>query len=187
MKKKLALGIAALGAALLSVSLTAFGLGAATTLTHASASASAENSLPGSAPTEGPLPLEVSTTTAGSSAESPSAADNADPTESEAFKAMTPEEQANGIEWLKTQQITASCMKDKGYDYTFVALWMRDKGEPAVRWAFVPPWADTLPEPERAAAKLALDGNTGGGADYHWDDAGCYGYAVHVMGNDNAH
>ena len=73
-------------------------------------------------------------------------------------------------------------MKDKGYAYTF--------GPPVWdRYSAVIPvmWEDTLPTSERAAARLALDGDTGGGADYHWDDAGCWGYAVHVMGNDNNH
>jgi hypothetical protein len=48
-------------------------------------------------------------------------------------------------------------------------------------------WVNELPASEQAAARLALDGDTGAGADYHWDDAGCWGYAVHVMGNDNKH
>jgi hypothetical protein len=76
--------------------------------------------------------------------------------------ALTPDEQANGRDWIETQTITADCMKDQGYAYTFEPYW-------------------------EAGARLALDGDTGGGADYHWDEAGCYGYAVHVMGNDNAH
>ena len=36
----------------------------------------------------------------------------------------------------------------------------------------------------QAGFTLALDGDTGGGDYYHWADAGCWGYAVHVTGND---
>ena len=36
----------------------------------------------------------------------------------------------------------------------------------------------------QAAFTLALYGDTGGGDYYHWADAGCWGYAVHVTGND---
>jgi hypothetical protein len=45
----------------------------------------------------------------------------------------------------------------------------------------------TLPEDERDPAFLALEGKTGGTADYHWEDAGCVRYAVHVTGQVNAH
>jgi diketogulonate reductase-like aldo/keto reductase len=43
----------------------------------------------------------------------------------------------------------------------------------------------TLPEDERDPAFLALEGKTGGTADYHWEDAGCFRYAVHVTGQVN--
>ncbi|WP_130178201.1 hypothetical protein [Cryobacterium sp. SO1] len=36
----------------------------------------------------------------------------------------------------------------------------------------------------QAGFTLALSGDTGGGEYYHWADAGCWGYAVHVTGND---
>ena len=36
----------------------------------------------------------------------------------------------------------------------------------------------------QAGFTLALDGDTGTGDYYHWADAGCWGYAVHVTGND---
>ncbi|WP_146073324.1 hypothetical protein [Cryobacterium sp. N22] len=36
----------------------------------------------------------------------------------------------------------------------------------------------------QAGFTLALDGDTGVGDYYHWADAGCWGYAVHVTGND---
>ena len=36
----------------------------------------------------------------------------------------------------------------------------------------------------QAGFTMALDGDTGTGDYYHWADAGCWGYAVHVTGND---
>ncbi|GAA1788508.1 hypothetical protein [Agromyces lapidis] len=38
-----------------------------------------------------------------------------------------------------------------------------------------------------AAWELAMWGDTGAGAAYRWEDAGCAGYATHVTGNDNMH
>lgn len=38
-----------------------------------------------------------------------------------------------------------------------------------------------------AAWELAMFGDTGAGAAYRWEDAGCAGYATHVTGNDNMH
>ncbi|TFC94465.1 MULTISPECIES: hypothetical protein [Cryobacterium] len=184
MKKKLALGIGLAGAGLLALSLTVFGMGAAATLNPAAPDSpsvrAAEAALvPAEAVT--PTPTGTPATSVTSEAGAIEPADNADPMASEAFKAMTPDEQANGREWVETQTITAACMKDKGFVYTFEPFWDRDS-------AVLPlMWEDTLSASERAAARLALDGDTGGGADYHWDDAGCWGYAVHVMGNDNNH
>jgi hypothetical protein len=106
-----------------------------------------------------------------------------DPTATPGFAAMTPDEQANAREWLETQAITDECMSEKGFDeYNYYAYWNHPEGTPMpVQWIF------SIPKSERAAANLAENGNTGGGADYHWDDAGCWGYAVHMMGNDNKH
>ncbi|TFC82409.1 hypothetical protein [Cryobacterium sp. TMT3-29-2] len=184
MKKKLALGIGLAGAGLLALSLTVFGMGAAATLNPAapdspSVRAAEAAVVPAEAVT--PTPTGTLGTSVTSEAGAIEAADNSDPMASEAFKAMTPDEQANGREWVETQTITAACMKDKGFVYTFEPFWERDSAVLPVMWE------DTLPTSERAAARLALDGDTGGGADYHWDDAGCWGYAVHVMGNDNNH
>ena len=190
MKKKLALGIGLGGAALLTLSLTVFGMGAAATLNPADADASATRAAE-SVPTAAvvpadtiiPAPTETATMSETSDADSIEPTDIVDPLLSDAFTAMTPDEQANGREWMKTQTITAACMKDKGYAYTFEPFWVR-QGDDAVRPVM---WVNTLPAAERANARLALYGDTGAGADYHWDDAGCWGYAVHIMGNDNKH
>lgn len=181
MKKKLALGIGVVGSTFLALSLTVFGMGAAATLnptaTDSPPALQAETSV---VPVDGAVPSETSSPVApvGTASEVP---ESTDPMTSDRFKAMTPDEQANGREWMETQTITAACMKDQGYAYTFEPLWEREPG------VLEEPWVDTLPTSEQAGARLALDGDTGGGADYHWDDAGCWGYAVHVMGNDNAH
>ena len=181
MKKKIALGIAVVGATLLTLSLTAFGIGAAATL-HAGSIPDVETgtALSVVAPIRAaaPSPHPTSAASPNSVAESAEPAESADPLESAAFTAMTSAEQAEAKEWLETQRITASCMKDKGFDYTFVPWWKIDRSLRPVSWV------NTLPESERAAAFAALWGDTGAGADYHWDDAGCWGYAVHIMGND---
>ncbi|MDJ0323045.1 hypothetical protein QMG61_04610 [Cryobacterium sp. PH31-AA6] len=181
MKKKLAVSIGVLGAVLVALSLTVFGMGAAATLnTAAPDSPHARLVEPARvrADTVTPSPTAMPSAPEANAIE---AADTADSMESDAFKAMTPDEQANGRGWVKTQTITAACMKDKGYAYTFEPFWEREGAVVPVMWE------NTLPTSERAGAHLALDGDTGGGADYHWDEAGCWGYAVHVMGNDNNH
>jgi len=106
-----------------------------------------------------------------------------DPTATPGFAAMTADEQANAREWLETQAITDACMSDKGFDeYAYYAFWNHPAGTPMpVSWTW------SVPQSERAAAELAEYGNSGVAADYHWDDAGCWGYAVHMMGNDNKH
>jgi hypothetical protein len=91
------------------------------------------------------------------------------------------DELANARSWIQTQVITAQCMREQGFEYTFMPWWAREKGDPMVSWS------QALPADRRQAGELALYGDTGAGADYSWDDAGCWGYAVHVMGNDNNH
>lgn len=183
MKKKLALGIALVGAASLALSLTVFAMGAAATLNPTAAATNSPSAQPAETSAE-PVSDVVPTPTVSpvSPAEEASeVADTADPLTSDKFTAMPPAEQTNGRDWIETQTITAACMKDQGYAYTFEPYWEREPG------VMPEPWENTLPTSEQAGARLALNGDTGGGADYHWDEAGCYGYAVHVMGNDNAH
>jgi len=197
MKKKLALGLGLVGAGLLALSLMVFGMGAAATLNPTAADLPTARTadtavLPAVeanlAPTAAPSISEATETeaaeTGAAETGAPDAIESPDATDlmaSDAFRAMTPDEQANGREWMKTMTITASCMKEKGYDYTFTPFWERENGTQFLAWE------KTLPAAELAEARLALDGDTGSGADYHWDDAGCWGYAVHVMGNDKNH
>ena len=111
MNKKLALGIGLSGAALLTLSLTVFGVGAAATLNHADSNRpgtrAAESELIPSAavvPANAmiPAPTETATMSETSEAESIEPPDIVNPLLSDASTAMTPDEQANGREWMKT-------------------------------------------------------------------------------------
>lgn len=80
------------------------------------------------------------------------------------LSAPLPEPDPNALtqeeEWAAFQGAIESCMTEKG----FAAV---DDGREG--W-----W-------------LAMYGDTGAGAAYRWEDAGCSGYATHVTGNDNMH
>ena len=76
--------------------------------------------------------------------------------------------------WYEEKAITAQCMADKGWYYD-------PRSDPKVDIAHR---ADPRP-PLDPQAQLALNGNTGGGDAYRWQDAGCYGLAVHETGNDH--
>ena len=90
---------------------------------------------------------------------------------------FTPEQ----LEWLAFQQVVRDCMADAGQEYLAWEWW---NPAPDTSNRFPPMPADLTPE-EYAAWKLALDGDAGTGADYRWQDAGCWGYAVHVTGGTN--
>jgi hypothetical protein len=93
------------------------------------------------------------------------------------------DERSNAELWLAEQQITDACMSKAGFDeYYYVAQWQGDYFDPTLAYR----WSYGMTPDRKAAALVALDGKTGGGADYHWQDAGCIGYSVHVMGQDNA-
>ncbi|MET0990153.1 MAG: hypothetical protein ABWY54_05865 [Glaciihabitans sp.] len=83
--------------------------------------------------------------------------------------------------WLQQQEIIADCMDDAGFTYTYQAYWSLEPG------SLRSPSNASLSAAEREREQFALWGATGGGPDYHWEDAGCHGYAVHVTGQDNAH
>lgn len=88
--------------------------------------------------------------------------------------ATTAEQQA----WLEHQQIVRDCMAEAGQEYLFWEWWSNAGG------AFAAMPTD-LTEAERAAWELALHGDTGLGADYRWEDAGCWGLAAEVTGSTN--
>ncbi|MFB6610673.1 hypothetical protein ACFCVO_10160 [Agromyces sp. NPDC056379] len=80
--------------------------------------------------------------------------------------------------WLEFQQLVRDCMAEAGHEYLYWEWWNPDG-------AGAQPL--DLTESERAEWALALDGNAGLGAAYRWEDAGCWGRAVHESGNDNMH
>jgi hypothetical protein len=80
--------------------------------------------------------------------------------------------------------IENDCMWGKGYTW-----WdARDQfphPEPVEAWGQW--WTAGKSVEEIEAVNFALFGETGGGADYRWEQAGCHGYATHVTGNDGNH
>lgn len=72
------------------------------------------------------------------------------------------------------------CMADAGFPEYFAQNVYAEDYVPTEDW-------DADLSAERAAeAFTAMWGDTGAGADYHWDEAGCHGYGVHMIGADNA-
>lgn len=207
-RKWLAVGVAFGGGGVIAIALVMFGLGATNTL--APPTRAAESSAPPWTPSLSPTAPEASeateateSTEATKATDSPAPpaewepgtpryADYVDPAavfdvntldNYELPAGMSAEEQARAHSGMQTHSITAVCMQEAGFAYTYIPYWAHNSatdGYPKPRFM-------SLPESERAAADLALYGDTGGGADYHWDDAGCWGYAVHTMGNDDAH
>ena len=80
--------------------------------------------------------------------------------------------------WLEFQQRVRDCMAEAGHEYLYFEWWNPDGSEPQPL---------DLTEAERTEWNLALHGNAAGGAAYRWEDAGCWGRAVHESGNDNMH
>lgn len=80
-------------------------------------------------------------------------------------------ERLHMVEWLEWQRIIDECMAEAGFDEYSYSNDMT-----------ATPFADDYTDAERAAAALALGGNTGAAADYHWEDAGCAGAATHELG-----
>ena len=193
MRRWLATGIAFGGGVVIAIALVMFGLGATNTL---GPSTSGSSSAAGSGPPWTPAPVPRATSTA-PTAKQPAATDAAlaetadapvapfDVTTQENYALpadMPADERLRAHGAMQTHAIVALCMQDAGFDYTYT-MWWSHAPTPGIFES----WVMSLPETEQAGADLALYGDTGAGADYHWDDAGCWGNAVHVMGNDNAH
>ena len=83
--------------------------------------------------------------------------------------------------WLAFQQIVRECMADAGQEYLYWEWWNPGPDD-SNRFPAMP--AD-LTADEAAAWDLALYGQRAGGDAYRWEDAGCWGYAVHVTGGTN--
>jgi hypothetical protein len=80
--------------------------------------------------------------------------------------------------WLAFQQVVRDCMADAGQEYLDWEWW-DPAPDTSNRFPAMP--ADLTPE-EFAAWEFFLDGDGATGDDYRWEDAGCWGYAVHVTG-----
>ena len=91
---------------------------------------------------------------------------------------VDPEAATERETWLEFQQRVRDCMAEAGHEYLYFEWWNPDG-------AGAQPL--DLTESERAEWTLALDGDAAGGAAYRWEDAGCWGRAVHESGNDNMH
>lgn len=93
--------------------------------------------------------------------------------------------------WLAFQELVRGCMTEKGFEYLYWEWWNPEYQTPfdplATEPAREPAQPEGLDEEQLAAWRLAVGGDAGLGADYRWEDAGCWGYAVHASGNDNMH
>ena len=84
--------------------------------------------------------------------------------------------------WLVQQQLVRECMAAEGQEYLYFEWWNpvyapTDASNPS------PPGQPAgLTTAQIEAWSFALDGDTGGGADYHWQDAGCWGAIVEQLG-----
>ena len=86
---------------------------------------------------------------------------------------FTPEQ----AEWLAFQQVVRDCMAGVGQEYLYWEWWS-GVGTPGG----MPTYLDG---DARAAWELALYGDSPGGADYRWEDAGCWGYAAELLGTSH--
>ncbi len=93
--------------------------------------------------------------------------------------------------WLAHHALVRSCMAERGFEYLYTEWW-----NPKYQTAFDPASTEPqipaeqpkgLSEEQAAAWSLALYGDAAAFPDYRWEDAGCWGYAVHASGNDNMH
>lgn len=103
-------------------------------------------------------------------------ADDIDPPPGSGVAVPAPEEQER---WLAFQQVVRDCMAETGHQYLDWEWWNPGDGAQGPRSAM----PGGLSPDEQAAWEYALDGDAEGGDRYRWQDAGCWGYAVHVTGN----
>lgn len=109
------------------------------------------------------------------------------PTEADIPADWPADERANALSWIAMQGFIDDCMADAGFaEYSYHAYWQVHPDGTMHGMEAAYPWMDAYPEKKKAAATLALDGNTAGGADYRWEEAGCAGYGTHMIGADGA-
>lgn len=94
---------------------------------------------------------------------------------------MSAELREGAVKWLKAEVIIDECMHEAGFaEYRYAAAWQPGWTPDAIN-----SWHNDMSTAQLDAAQLALYGNPGIGADYHWEDAGCSGYAVEIVGSDS--
>lgn len=79
--------------------------------------------------------------------------------------------------WLEFQQVVRECMTVAGQEYGYWEWW-NPGDESSNRF---PPMPADLTAVEATAWEAALRGSPSGDP-FRWEDAGCWGYAVHVTG-----
>lgn len=105
------------------------------------------------------------------------------PTEADIPANLGADERALAIEWLTWAALVDGCMSDAGFaEYTYSAFWQPGFDPRSTPTSGLDPAAS---DEHKAAFGLALYGNTGAAADYHWEDAGCAGWATHETGATN--
>lgn len=83
--------------------------------------------------------------------------------------------------WRAFQQIVRECMADAGQVYLYWEWW-NPGPDTSSRFRAMPAG---LSADEAVAWEFALNGDSPGGDAYKWQDAGCWGYAVHVTDGKN--
>lgn len=109
------------------------------------------------------------------------------PTEADIPADWPADERANALSWIAMQGFVDDCMADAGFaEYSYHAYWQVHPDGTMHGTEAAYPWMDAYPEEKKLAATLALWGDTAGGADYRWEEAGCAGYGTHMIGADGA-
>ena len=105
------------------------------------------------------------------------------PTEADIPADFDAAERADAIGWLTWADIVDDCMAGAGFDeYVYSIYWQPGFDPRSLPSDGLDPAASAQ---YKAAFGLALYGDTGGAADYHWEDAGCAGAATHEVGATN--
>jgi hypothetical protein len=117
-----------------------------------------------------------------SSADTNDSASDVQPADGNVVEVRTPNPDAvpnTPAEYAYFYGLITECMSAAGYDWQ--GNWLSSEG--TFYRGDMTQVGDVEPD-RQAGFTLALDGDTGTGDYYHWADAGCWGNAVHVTGND---
>ena len=154
----------------------------ATSTPETSASAAPTPSAPAAAPTPSPVVTAVPAPTLPAAEPDEAAEDSGADGDGNVVEVRTPNPDAVPTTIAERQYfygLVTQCMAEAGFDWRAVVS-ESDGTFSGVEFTHV---GDVDPALQ-AGFTLALYGDTGGGDYYHWADAGCWGYAVHVTGND---